>query len=91
MCERQKCNSLHMNTFHTMSPIRYLRHRTHGADGVNWSHWSHRSHGRNGCNRCDWSNRCHRRDGCYGDGGYAAAVGLFHAKRARDSGQCVAV
>ena len=51
MCERQKCNSLHMNTFHTMSPIRYLRHRTHGADGRN---------------RCDWSNRCHRRDGCYG-------------------------
>lgn len=73
MCERQKCNSLHMNTFHTMNHIRYLRYRTHGADGVNWS------------------NRCHRRDGCYGYGGYAAAVGLFHAKRARDSGQCVAV
>ena len=40
-----------MNTFHTMSPIRYLRHRTHGADGRN---------------RCDWSNRCHRRDGSNG-------------------------
>ena len=97
-----------MNTFHTMSPIRYLRHRPHGDDGRNRCDWSNRchrrdgcygyrrdgrhwSHGRNGCNRCDWSNRCHRRDGCYGYGGYAAAVGLFHAKRARDSGQCVAV
>ena len=102
MCERQKCNSLHMNTFHTMNPIRYLRHRSHGHNGRDRRDWSYRcnghgcdgcdrSHGCNGCDRRDWSHRRNRRNGCYGYGGYAAAVGIFHAKCARDGGQCVAV